>query len=158
MRVDRYEKIWMILSLVVLVGFLGAIAISVVAHGISLPGIERRLDPRQVVQEPPFSQPGLREVSPGRYEVYMVARAWNFAPREIRVPAGAQVTFHVTSADVTHGFAVQGTRVNLMLLPGHVATATATFPTPGEYLFLCHEYCGIAHQAMAGKIIVEGRS
>jgi cytochrome c oxidase subunit 2 len=33
-----------------------------------------------------------------------------------------------------------------------------TFDKPGEYLFICHEYCGLAHQTMAGKVIVEARS
>ena len=45
-----------------------------------------------------------------------------------------------------------------MLLPGQIAHATARFDTPGEYPIICHEYCGIAHHTMGGKIIVEARS
>jgi cytochrome c oxidase subunit 2 len=44
-----------------------------------------------------------------------------------------------------------------MLLPGLVSSATATFSQPGEYLFVCHEYCGLAHHAMTGKVIVEAK-
>lgn len=155
LEVERYEKIWIALSLVVLVAFLAAIAISVFSHGITLPGVERRFDPKDVLQKPPFDKPGVTEVAPGEYEVYMVGMVWSFIPNVIRVPVGSRVTIHATSRDVTHGLAVQGTKLNLMLLPGLVATGTATFNKPGEYLFLCHEYCGLAHQVMAGKVIVE---
>lgn len=157
MPVERYEKIWIALSILVLLAFLAAISIGVFAHGISLPGAESRIDPKFLSQEPPFSNPGVKEISPGRYEVYMVAMIWSFSPNEIRVPVGAEVTFHVTSRDVTHGLYVRGTNLNLMLLPGLVSSGAATFNQPGEYLFICHEYCGLAHQAMAGKVVVEAK-
>lgn len=158
MRVEPYEKVWIALSLLMLLGFLGAISVSVFVHGISLPGAEQRIDPKTVVNEPPFATPGIRETGPGEYEVYLLSMVWSFVPNEIRVPAGARVTFHATSRDVTHGFTIHGTNLNLMLIPGLVATGTATFDKPGEYLFICHEYCGLAHQTMAGKVIVEEKS
>jgi cytochrome c oxidase subunit 2 len=45
-----------------------------------------------------------------------------------------------------------------MVLPGQIAHVEARFDTPGEYPMLCHEYCGIAHHTMAGKVVVEPRS
>lgn len=155
LEVERYEKIWIALSLIVLVAFLAAISISVFAHGISLPGVEHRFNPNAVFQKAPFDKPGVTEVGPGQYEVHMVGMVWRFVPNRIRVPVGSKVTIHATSRDVTHGLTIQGTNLNLMLLPGLISTGTATFNEPGEYLFLCHEYCGIAHQVMAGKVIVE---
>jgi cytochrome c oxidase subunit II len=157
MRVEPYEKVWIVLSLVMLLGLLGAISVSVFVHGISLPGADRRIDPRAVFQEPPFDHPGLREIGRGTYEVYLLSMVWSFVPNEIRVPVGARVTFHATSRDVTHGMIIQGTNLNLMLLPGFVSTGTVTFAKPGQYLFICHEYCGLAHQTMAGRVIVEAR-
>lgn len=147
-----YEKPWIILSLVVLVIFLGAVGASVFAAGINVPGL---CDPRTVAQSPLFDQGGVREVAPKRYEVYMLARTWLFTPNEIHVPAGSTVTFYATSKDVIHGFKIKNTNVNVMLLPGQVTKVTARFDKPGTYLFICHEYCGIGHQAMSGKIIVE---
>lgn len=158
LEVERYEKIWIALSLIVLAAFLVAISISVFAHGISLPGAESRFDPKDVFQKRPFDKPGLVEVGPGQYEVHMVGMIWSFVPNEIRVPVGSKVTIHATSRDVTHGLAIQGTNLNLMLLPGLISTGAAIFNEPGEYLFLCHEYCGLAHQTMAGKVIVEEKS
>lgn len=157
MEVERYEKVWIVLSLLLLVAFLAAIAVTVFAYGINLPGMERRVDPRRLLETPPFREPGVRETGPGQYAVYLVGRIWMFAPNEIRVPAGSKVTFHATSGDVTHGFSIRGTNINLMLIPGHVARASAIFERPGEYLFLCHEYCGVGHQVMAGKVIVEAK-
>ena len=29
------------------------------------------------------------------------------------------------------------------------------FDEPGEYLLICHEYCGLGHHMMYGRIIVE---
>ncbi len=155
MLAERYEKIWIILSLVVLVVFLAAIGTSVFAVGIQLPGAEGRVDPRAVAQTAPFNQPGVRELAPKRYEVVLLAQTWSFVPNEIRVPAGSVVTFYMTSKDVTHGFMIENTNVNVMLLPGQVSKATVRFDKPGRYLFLCHEYCGIGHQAMSGMLIVE---
>jgi len=99
----------------------------------------------------------LVEVGPGRYEVRMVAGIWSFAPNEIRVPAGSTVTFVATSRDVVHGLFIPRANVNVMLIPGQVARVTTRFDRPGEYPFFCHEYCGIAHHTMWGKVIVEPR-
>ncbi len=88
-------------------------------------------------------------------EAVIVARTWYFTPSEIRVPVGAEVTFIATSGDVIHGFYVAGTRVNAMLIPGQVTRLVYTFPVRGEYLLVCHEYCGVGHHTMSGKVIVE---
>jgi cytochrome c oxidase subunit 2 len=87
--------------------------------------------------------------------VVIVGRIWQFTPNEIRVPAGSEVTFIATSRDVVHGFKVQGTPINMMLVPGQVSTLTTRFDRPGEYLFVCHEYCGTGHHVMFGRVIVE---
>ncbi len=155
MWVERYEKIWIVLSLIVLAVFLAAIGASVFAAGIQLPGVEGRVDPRTVAQTPPFDQPGVYELAPKRYEVVLLAQAWSFTPNEIRVPAGSVVTFHMSSKDVTHGLMIPNTNVNVMLLPGQVSKVTVRLDKPGQYRFLCHEYCGLGHQAMSGVLIVE---
>jgi cytochrome c oxidase subunit 2 len=57
---------------------------------------------------------------------------------------------------VIHGFEVVGTNANAMAIPGYVSQFTVTFPKPGEYVIACHEYCGLLHHAMVGKLIVRG--
>jgi cytochrome c oxidase subunit 2 len=112
-------------------------------------------DPQVLAASPPFDRPGLRQLAPGRYEAVIVAQTWQFTPNEIRVPAGSTVTFIATSKDVIHGFKIENTDVNMMLLPGQVSRLTTRFNTPGEYLFICQEYCGVGHHLMFGKVIVE---
>jgi len=150
-RVDPYEKWWMVASGVILILFLLAVAASAF-HGFSLPGDE---------PGPPgfdHAAPAVVQRGPGRYDVYMRAQIWSFAPNEIKIPAGSTVTFFVTSADLLHGLLIERTNVNVMILPGQVTKTTARFDEPGEYRFWCHEYCGLAHHTMVGKVIVERRS
>jgi cytochrome c oxidase subunit II len=71
------------------------------------------------------------------------------------VPAGSKVTFISTSTDVLHGFTSTGTRVNVMLIPGQISRVEYTFREPGEHLLICHEYCGLGHHTMHGRVIVE---
>jgi len=150
-----YELAWILPSIAIPVGMLVALIVSAFGMGIHLPGDAGRVDPTKVAETAPFNRPGVVELGPARYEVRMVGQVWAFEPREVRVPAGSTVTFLATSKDVVHGLLIPGVNVNVMLLPGQVTRATARFDRPGEYLMLCHEYCGLAHQIMEGKIIVE---
>jgi cytochrome c oxidase subunit 2 len=153
-----YELAWILPSIAIPVGMLAALTVTAFGAGIHLPSVDRRIDSRKVAETPPFDAPGMAQVGPGRYEVYLTGQIWTFAPNEIRVPAGSTVTFVATSRDVVHGLMVPGTNVNTMLLPGQVARVTVRFERPGEYPMICHEYCGIAHHMMWGKVIVEPRS
>lgn len=153
-----YELAWILPSIAIPVGMLAALIVTAFGAGIHVPGEAGRVDPTQLAATAPFDQPGVVEVGPGRYEVRMVAGIWSFAPNEIRVPAGSTITFVATSRDVVHGLFIPRTNVNVMLLPGQVSRVTARFSRPGEYPFLCHEYCGIAHHTMWGKVVVEPRS
>lgn len=155
MRVHLYERAFLWVGAIMLVAFLAVLLTVSIAQGIHLPGRDATIDPNAVREHPPFDNPGVREVAPGRYEVVMIAQAWAFQPNEIRVPAGAEVTFLATSTDVIHGLHVDRSRVNMMLLPGQVARNTYHFREPGEYLMVCHEYCGAGHHFMYGKVIVE---
>jgi len=153
-----YELAWILPSIAIPVGMLVALVVTAFGVGIHLPGDHGRVDPARLATTPPFDRPGVVEVGPGRYEVRMVAGVWAFTPGEIRVPAGSTVTFLATSRDVVHGLLIHAANVNLMLLPGQVARATARFHRPGAYPLICHEYCGIAHHTMWGRVVVEPRS
>jgi cytochrome c oxidase subunit II len=155
MKIHTYEKAFLSAGGIVLVVCMAALVYATLGMGLHLPGAVGQIDPRDVPSTPPFDQPGVREIAPGRYEAAIVARAWNFQPAEIRVPVDADIVFTVTSVDVLHGFNVEGTRLNLMLVPGQISRNEYRFTTPGEYLIICHEYCGIGHHMMSGKVIVE---
>jgi len=155
-HVDSYERNWIRISIGFLVFFVIMITIAGLALGIQVPTDEGRVDPNTLDTAPFWSEPGLREIVPGEeYEVYIVARRFSFEPRNIAVPKGAHVTFWATSADVQHGFALEGTNVNMMVIPGQVSKLAAQFDEPGEYDFICHEYCGLGHAVMYGTLTVE---
>jgi len=153
-----YELAWILPSIALPVGMLVALAVTAFGAGIHLPSDAGRVDPTRVTEQPPFDRLGVRHVAPGQYEVSMLAQVWAFGPGEIRVPAGSTVHFRVTSKDVVHGFWIPRANVNVMVLPGQIAHVEARFERPGEYPIICHEYCGIAHHVMSGKVIVEPRS
>jgi cytochrome c oxidase subunit 2 len=148
----------MLPSVAIPVGMLAALAVTAFGAHIGLPGEGGRLNPATITQTAPFNQPGVVEVAPGRYEAHILAGIWFFNPPEIHVPEGAEVTFVMTSKDVIHGFMLRAANINAMLLPGQITRVTARFPQVGTYPFLCHEYCGIAHHTMWGKVIVDPRS
>lgn len=152
---ETYERAFLTISAVMLVIFLGALLYSSVVMGISVPTRVGNIDPRTVRTTPPFDNPGLRQLGPDSVEVVILGQAWSFVPNEIRIPAGTHVTFIGTSADVVHGFELDGTRINMMLLPGEISRASYRFEEPGEHLLICHEYCGAGHHAMFGRVIVE---
>ena len=152
--IDPYEKNWIKLSITLIVLFGIAIAVAGFALGYQLPGVEQRVNPQTVAKEGPFAQPGLREIAPGEYEAYIVAQTWSYDPRTIEVPVGSTITFYVTSIDVQHGFKIQDTNINFMAVPGQVSKLTATFDTPGEFPYICTEYCGLGHAAMFGRVRV----
>jgi cytochrome c oxidase subunit 2 len=58
---------------------------------------------------------------------------------------------------VVHGFLVQGSNVNAMLIPGYVTHITSRFKTTGEHMMPCHEFCGIGHQGMWARVRVIDR-
>lgn len=155
MEVDVYERRWLILTAATLAVLLVAVLISAFGLGITVPGVEGQVRPERLDRTPPFDRPGLRELGPGSYEAYLIAHIWAYSPNEIRIPAGSTVRFYLTSRDVVHGFHIQGTHLNTMVIPGQIARLTHTFREPGTYLFVCHEYCGINHHTMFGRIIVE---
>ncbi len=155
MTVERIEKVFLILAGAMLVVFLLALFYSAFGMGMHLPDREGEIVPTEVRNTPPFDNPGVREVEPGRYEVVVLGRAWAFEPDEIRVPAGAEIDFISTATDVIHGFHVEGTRMNAMLIPGQITRMTYVFDEPGEHLIICHEFCGLGHHLMYGRVIVE---
>ncbi len=155
MKVHTYERAFLTLGGLLLVACLGALLYASLAMGIHLPGRVGQIDPEALASTPPFDAPGVRQTGPGAYEVVMIGKAWVFEPAEVRVPAGTAITFTATSSDVLHGLHVDGTRLNMMLVPGQVSQNTYRFEEPGRYLILCHEYCGAGHHTMYGTVIVE---
>jgi cytochrome c oxidase subunit 2 len=160
MRGNKYlsyliEIAWILPSITIPIAFMVAIVLTAFVVGIAVPGVGGRIDPQAINTTAPFDQPGLRELAPGRYELVMIGQVFQWTPKDVEIPVGSKVTFVVTSRDVLHGLKIENTPVNVMVVPGQISRVTTRFDKPGEYLILCHEFCGGGHHVMAGKIIVK---
>ena len=96
---------------------------------------------------------GIVRVPPGE-KAYIIGKMWRWEPQLI-LKKGYTYTIYVSSKDVLHGFSLMPDNLNIMAIPGHAYGMKLTPTKTGEYLIVCNEYCGLGHQAMTGKIIVE---
>jgi len=161
MEIHRFERAWLVAALVLIVAFVGTIVYGAVGAGVAMVDDSGgTVDATEPTTSPNFNDPGVYRTGDGEYDVYVLARQFSFAPGSgspITVPAGSNVTFHVASADVTHGFNLVGTNVNTMVIPGQVSELTVSFDDPATYRLACHEYCGAAHHDMEGTVEVVPR-
>lgn len=158
MKVDSYERAWLIIASFMISGFVGAILYTAGKHAVVPPSGIETIDPTTVRINSDFARPRVVRAADGSSQVIGISEMFRFEPSTIRVLVGKPVTFRLTSPDVVHGFQVVGTNANVMVIPGYVSTFTVTFPRTGEYLLVCNEYCGLSHHLMAGKVIVEEAS
>ncbi|HET6142391.1 MAG TPA: c-type cytochrome [Candidatus Acidoferrales bacterium] len=101
-----------------------------------------------------FERGSVKKLAEKNYEIHFLASMWAFEPSRVTVPAGSSLDLFVISKDVTHGFNIIGTNVNMMVEPAVVNEARVHFEHPGTYTIVCHEYCGVGHQAMNAVIEV----
>ncbi len=156
-HIDEYERRWLTAATVMLGVFFATLVAGMLIFGVRPTGQGGFVDPQNLDQTM-FAEPGLRHMGDNRYEAVVMAQTWFFQPAQMTVPEGAEVTFHVTSRDVIHGFMIEHHNVNFEVVPGHIAEAQVHFNEPGEYKMLCSQYCGRAHQNMYATIIVEPAS
>lgn len=156
MHMHRLEKIWLGFGLSMLLLFLLVLGIMAFTMGMTPPSEHHHtIDPAKVSETAPFDKPRLDKIGDKEYEAVMIAYTFGYSPNQMEVPAGSTVHFTVTSSDVVHGFEIPGTSVNMMIVPGEVSHISYTFDKPGEYLILCNEYCGAAHEMMKTTIVVK---
>jgi cytochrome c oxidase subunit II len=74
---------------------------------------------------------------------------------EIHVPVGTRVDVRLTSDDVIHSFWVPQLSGKVDLIPGQVNHLAVDASSPGTYLGLCAEFCGIAHALMQFQVVAD---
>ena len=158
--VESVERRWGIVSLcsVVLLVFLATFA---GVHQAAMPQARvETVDPRTLHIAGEFIESNLGSaVEPdGSVTVRIVGQQYSFTPQCILVPTNTLVTFRAASADLVHGFLIQNTNVNLMVVPGYVSTLSARFAKPVESNMPCHEYCGTGHEGMWAHVHVIDRT
>ena len=157
MNVDLYERIWMWGVGLMLTLFFGSTAAAAFGHQIHPPSHVETIDPKTALGDPRFRPQGVSVDAQGRGHAPGVGLMFLWLPSEMTVPADTPITFHLTSADVTHGFEIVRTNGQAMVVPGYISQFTTRFPHPGDYLIACNEYCGVGHHTMAAKLHVVPR-
>lgn len=142
----KLEKQILFTSTVFLFSLFAVATLTIDLFGIGLPTC--------VTDVKPFKKSEVIYKTPTHYEIHWVAGMWKFEPSEISIPAGTDVDIYLSSIDVTHGFQITGTNVNLLAVPGVVNYAHTKLKDPGDYWVTCHEYCGTGHQNMSAVIHV----
>lgn len=84
----------------------------------------------------------------GSVTLRVLANQYSFTPQCILLPADTPIQVRATAADVVHGFSIDRTNVNLMLVPGYISNFRTRFSEAGEHVMPCHEFCGTGHAAM----------
>jgi cytochrome c oxidase subunit II len=152
----RTELRWGAVMGVLVAGILGLIIYAALALHISPPSNVELIDPKTLQLSGEFTEQNLgTQVSgDGSVTARIVATQYAFLPQCVAVPLNRPVTLRLASPDVIHGFLIAGTNVNTMVVPGYVSQVHATFTQPGETLMPCHEFCGLGHSAMLGRVQV----
>jgi len=153
---ERAERLWARAMTALIVMLIGVIVVTSAHSGLHPPSRLETIDSTSLHQGGEFSEANLgTSIAPdGSAVVRIVAQQYAFVPSCVLVPAGVPVTMRLASADVVHGFLVQGTNVNAMVMPGYVTTVRTTFRDSGDRLMPCHEFCGAGHQAMWAHVRV----
>jgi cytochrome c oxidase subunit 2 len=99
------------------------------------------------------TEKGIPVVEPPPGDVYLLARQWQWYP-VLKLKKGQTYRVHVSSVDILHGFSIQPTNLNFMVVPGYDNVIVLTPTQSGEFTIVCNEYCGLGHHLMMGKIIV----
>lgn len=153
---ERTEHRWAIVATAI-VTLLVVMAVFAGVHQMVLPQTHiETVDPSTLHLKGEFieSNLGTALLPDGSVVVRAIGQQFSFTPECILVPTDTPITFRVTSADVVHGFLITGTAINLMLVPGYISSIPARFSTLGERHMPCHEFCGLGHEGMWGRIKV----
>jgi cytochrome c oxidase subunit 2 len=153
---ERIERRWATVATCILL-LLVVVATYAGVHQAIMPQSQvQTADPRTLHISGEFIESNLgAELQPdGSVLVRAVGQQYSFTPQCIVVPADTPITIRATSADVVHGFLIEGSNVNVMLVPGYISTIPTRFATPAEHAMPCHEFCGMGHEGMWGRIRV----
>jgi cytochrome c oxidase subunit II len=106
---------------------------------------------------PLFAVLGRRALAQGAEPqvVKVIAKRFDYTPREFRVKAGRPVVLEFTSLDFVHGFNMPDLNVRADLPPGRITRVNLPASKAGTYDFLCDNFCGDGHEEMHGRMVVE---
>ena len=153
-RAIRLERNWATVCIVIIAALILVTAYAGIHQATMPQTVVETVDPTRLHLSGEFTEANLgSELRPdGTVLVRAIGQQYSFTPPCIMVPADTPVRFHMTSADVVHGFLIDHTTVDTMLIPGYVSTIDARFPETGQRHMPCHEFCGNGHEGMWAQV------
>ncbi len=158
---DRLERSWLLVAFVWCIFLTAMMPLWFFLGRQNVPATTYRVTPAQfeqivadfTEQYQVGTEQGVPVVEPPPGDIYMLGRKWQWYP-VLKLKKGQTYRLHLSSLDIQHGFSLQPTNLNFMVLPGYDYVITLTPTQTGEFSVVCNEYCGIGHHLMVGKIIV----
>jgi cytochrome c oxidase subunit 2 len=101
---------------------------------------------------------------PNAMNIYVVGKQWMWKAEHpggqheinsLHVPTGQPVQLTLISQDVFHSFSIPAFRVKREAIPGRYTTVWFQATKTGTYHLFCTQYCGTAHSAMIGEVVVQ---
>ena len=86
---------------------------------------------------------------------HVSARQFAYDPGVLRANRGDRVVIDIKSADVTHGFFIDGYAVRGKVSPGKDLRLSFVANRTGRFAIRCSEVCGTFHPFMTGTLVVE---
>ncbi len=154
------ERCWATISVLIMAVFVAVAAFAGI-HQATMPQARvETVSPTRLHLGGEFVETNLGSaVEPdGSVTVRAIGQQYSFTPQCMIVPTDTLITFRAASPDVIHGFLIEGTNVNTMLVPGYISTIAARFDKPGDHLMPCQEFCGVGHEGMWAKVRVIDRT
>ena len=157
---ERAERRWAVISVSIIVLLMAMAAYGGIHQAVMPQAVVETIDPSTLHIAGEFIEANLGSaLAPdGSVIVRVIGQQYSFTPQCILVPAGTPITIRATSADVLHGFMIEHTNVNAMLVPGYISTLATRFSAPVERAVPCHEFCGVGHEGMWAHIRVIPRA
>ncbi len=158
---DRLERSWLIIAFVWCLFLTAMMPLWLFLGRQNVPATSYRVAPADY-QKQVFSfadqykvdtDKGVPVVAPPPGDVYILARQWQWYPI-LKLKKGETYRLHIGSIDVQHGFSLQPTNLNFMVIPGYDYVINLTPTQSGEFSIVCNEFCGIGHHLMVGKMVV----
>jgi cytochrome c oxidase subunit 2 len=103
-------------------------------------------------------------VPAGAMAIDVVARQWMWDVRQpdgrrefdtLHVPLHRPIVLRLSSEDVIHSFFVPAFRIKQDVVPGKTTTVWFEATDLGSFRIFCSQFCGTAHAAMTGEVIVQ---
>ena len=119
----RAERRWATVAIAAIVALVGVAGYAGIRHGALPQSRVETADPTTLHLAGEFAEGNLGSAlePDGSVTVRAVGQQFSFTPQCMVVPTDALVTFRATSADVVHGFLIEGTNINTMLVPGYIS-------------------------------------